>query len=136
MKPTTKEMLRYVHVCVVAYACLEAPFAVAGSTEQLATAIAGKHNANPARLNDEMTVSSTARAVGTRVVITNVMRLKPNITIPEKLEFERQLKLQLRAEMCATARQVFKAGITYDLVFTSTYEQLVAAFPVAERDCQ
>lgn len=122
--------------CIVFYVLWKAVFALAATTEQLAFEIAQKHNNNPARLADPMTVSSTAKSNGSRVYIKNIMRLKPGLTVTERSQFSEGLRQELIPMMCKSARVVFRAGIAYDLVFESAHGQLAAAFPVAEQDCK
>ena len=105
--------------------------------EEIAAAIANQHNANATAMQDEMTVSSRAIAVGRNVRIENVLRVKKGLPAAKRKEFSDQTQGEIIPKACAANANNpgFDRGLNYTFSFLNTYREKLAEFNVDKNIC-
>lgn len=115
-----KNNIRFVLICIVAWICWKSVFVFAQERRitvvDAVANIARAHNANS--VTDEMTVTSIATAVGRKVVIRNVSRVKKGLLPAQLAEFQSGIRAEMAPKVCAANREVFswKKGISYAFI--------------------
>lgn len=106
--------------------------------KQIAQGIAAQHNANAAAVLDEMTVSSTATAVGRNVRIENVLRVKKGLPPTKLKEFFDATRGEVVPKACAAnvKNPAFDRGLTYTFAYKNTYGEKLAEFTVDQPSCK
>lgn len=106
--------------------------------EQIAQNIAVQHNANAAAMLDDMTVSSTATAVGRNVRIENVLRVKKGLPPAKLKEFSDATRGDVVPKACAANAKnpAFDRGLAYTFIYKNTYGEKLAEFTVDQPSCK
>lgn len=106
--------------------------------ELIAQNIAAQHNANAAAMLDDMTVSSTASAVGRNVRFENVLRVKKGLSPAKLKEFSDATKGEVIPKSCAAnvKNPAFDRGLTYTFTYKNTYGEKLAEFTVDQPSCR
>ena len=110
---------------------------VAATVESIASEIAKQHNTNAHNLRDEMTVSSSAKAVGKNVIVSYVQRVRKDVPSDKLAEYQAEMYKEIVPQACkANANNpAFKDGLYYTFVYTSHYGQKLAEFSVSKQTC-
>ena len=112
--------------------------AAQGTTiEAAALEVARKHNDNQQVFLDEMTVSSTAQAIGKNIRFTNVLRVRQGLSQAKRNEFQIALCSEMVPKICrANADNVaLEKGLYYTFLYFNTYGEKLAEFIVNARAC-
>jgi hypothetical protein len=106
--------------------------------EEIAQSIATQHNANAKAMLDDMTASSRAVAIGRNVRIENVLRVKKGLPPAKLKEFSDETQREVVPKSCAVNAKnpAFDRGLTYTFVYTNTYGEKLAEFPVDPAVCR
>jgi hypothetical protein len=106
--------------------------------EEIAQNIAAQHNANAKAMLDDMTVSSTATAVGRNVRFENVLRVKRGLPPTKLKEFSDETQREVVPKSCAVNAKnpAFDRGLTYTFVYKNTYGEKLAEFTVDQGVCK
>jgi hypothetical protein len=105
--------------------------------EQIAQTIAAQHNANATAMLDDMTASSTAKAVGRNVRFENTLRVKKGLPPAKLREFSDVTKAEVISKSCAVNAKnpAFDRGLTYTFTYRNTYGEKLAEFTVDQQSC-
>ena len=101
------------------------------TVEQVAADIARHHNA--ANVTDEMTVSSTAEALGRQIIFKNVLRVQKDLPKQKLDEFRNALQEEILPKTCmVNANNVtfMEMGLYYTFVYFNTYGQKLAEITI------
>lgn len=106
--------------------------------EEIAHNIAAQHNANATTMVDNMTVSSTATAVGRNVRFENVLRVKKGLSPAKLKEFSDETRRETVPKSCAANAKnpAFDRGLTYTFAYKNTYGEKLAEFTVDQAVCK
>jgi hypothetical protein len=107
------------------------------NVEWIASEIAKKHNESIKSNLDDMTISSTATAVGKNVIIKNIQRFRRNISKEKLSEYQSMLYKELVPNVCQANKNnpAFKQGLYYTFIYVSHYDQKLAKFTFNEKTC-
>jgi hypothetical protein len=107
------------------------------TVEWIASEIARQHNANAEAMKDEMTVSSSAQAIGKNVILKYVLRVKRDVSKQKLDEYRSELYQEIVPKTCRvnSNNPAFKDGLFYTFVYVSHYGQPLAELVVNKRVC-
>ncbi len=107
------------------------------TVEWIASEIAKQHNANAEAMKDEMTVSSSAQAIGKNVILKYVLRVKRDVSKQKLDEYRSELYQEIVPKICRlnSKNPAFKDGLFYTFVYVSHYGQPMAELVVNKRVC-
>jgi len=105
--------------------------------EQTAQEIARQHNANAKALIDDTTVSTSAKAAGANVIVTNVIRIRKQLPDEMRDEFRKSVGTELMRGVCNgnAGNEAFDRGLYYTLIYLSTDDELLAKLVVSKETC-
>jgi hypothetical protein len=105
--------------------------------EQTAQEIARQHNVNAKTLVDDTTVSTSAKADGANVIVTNVIRIRKQLPEEMREEFRKSVGAELMRGVCKgnVGTEAFKRGLYYTLIYVSTDDELLAKLIVSQETC-
>lgn len=106
--------------------------------EQIAQSIAAQHNANATAMLDDMTASSTAKAVGRNVRVEYILRVKKGLPPAKLKEFSDATQAEVVPKSCAAnvKNPAFDRGLTYTFIYKNTYGEKLAEFTVDQQSCR
>ncbi|TSA52856.1 MAG: hypothetical protein D4R40_01625 [Nitrosomonadaceae bacterium] len=112
-------------------------FAQQHTVESVAAEIARQHNTNAKALLDEMTASTSARAIGKNVIFEYVLRVKQGLPPSKLTEFQAETYKEVVPRACQVnvQNEAFKKGLYYTLIYRSTYGEKLAEFVVNKATC-
>lgn len=107
------------------------------TVEWIASEIARQHNANAEAMKDEMTVSSSAQAIGKNVIFKYVLRVKRDVSKQKLDEYRSELYQEIVPKTCRanSNNPAFKDGLFYTFVYVSHYGQPLTELVVNKRVC-
>lgn len=107
------------------------------SVEWIASEIARQHNANANSMKDQMTVSSSAQAVGKNVIFKYVLRVNRDVSKQKLGEYRSELYQEIVPKTCRANldNPAFRDGLFYTFVYVSHYGQLLAELVVNLHVC-
>jgi len=123
-------------MCLAADAQVVSPAQIK-QIEEIAQTIASEHNRKSASLNDNITVSSRATAIGRNVRIENVLRVKKGLSSAKRKEFSDETRREVASQACAVNAKnpAFDRGLSYTFTYFNTYGELLAEFTVDKAVC-
>ena len=107
------------------------------TVEWVASEIARQHNGNAEMMKDDMTVSSSAHAIGKNVILKYVLRVKRDASKQQLDEYRSVLYRDIVPKACRvnSNNPAFKDGLFYTFVYVSHYGQQLAEIVVSKRIC-
>lgn len=107
------------------------------SIESIASQIASYHNKNAEKMVDDMTLSTSAKAEGKNVIITNILKVKMGLTKQELNEFQTELYKEIVPKVCQqnSGNLAFEKGLYYTFVYFNTYKEKLAEIKVDKQLC-
>lgn len=132
---------RFTFSLLMATAIWTAPVAVPArdmTIEQVAQMVADQHNANSSAMLDDLTMSSTAKAVGRNVRFETVNRFKRGLSANKIREFETELKREIIPKVCAVNKEnvAFQKGLYYTFIYRNGYGEHLTTFNVDKALCK
>ncbi len=105
--------------------------------ESVAADIARQHNADANSILDDMTVSTSAKAVGKNVVIEYVLKVEKGLPASVLAEYKSDLMKEIIPPSCALNAQneAFEKGLQYTFVYRNTHGETLAEFVVNRAVC-
>jgi hypothetical protein len=112
-------------------------FADKPSLEWIASEIAKQHNNNSENLKNDVTISSTAQAVGKNVIFKNIIRTGANKSKQWLDEHRALLYQDVVPKVCQANvnNPAFKDGLFYTFVYISDSGQLLAEIVINKQVC-
>ena len=107
------------------------------TVEQVAQTIVAQHNANAKALLDDMTVSTSAKAVGKNVRLKYVLRVKKGLPSAKLREFADETRREIEPRACHvnSNNEAFKRGLYYTFTYVNTYDEKLAEFNIDKAIC-
>ena len=108
------------------------------TVESVALEIARQHNQSASAMLDEMTLSTSARAIGKNVVLTYVIRVQRGLSEQNLAEFKTELEREIVPAACKenADNEAFKKGLFYTFVYRNTYDEELAEVIVNRDVCE
>lgn len=105
------------------------------TVESVALFIARQHNEK--MLHDDMTVASTAQAIGKNVRVTNIIRVQRGLSQAKRNEFQIATYSEIVPNVCRVSLEdpAFTRGLYYTFIYFNTYGEKLAEFIVNRRAC-